>query len=54
MKNYRWVFEDENNLNNKINLIKNYIVRKTGHKTTTIGFADDNHAKFDADSKKEC
>ena len=35
-------------------LIKNNIVRKISRKTIIIGFTDDNHAKFDADSKKEC
>ena len=35
-------------------LIKNNIVRKISRKTIIIGFIDDNHAKFDSDSKKEC
>ena len=35
-------------------LIKNNIVRKISRKTIIISFIDDNHAKFDSDSKKEC
>ena len=35
-------------------LIKNYIVQKIRRKTIIISFIDDNHAKFDSDSKKEC
>ena len=35
-------------------LIKNHIVRKISRKTIRIAFIDDNHAKFDSDSKKEC
>ena len=35
-------------------LIKDCIVRKISRKTITISFTDDNHVKFDSDSKKEC
>ena len=35
-------------------LIKNHIVRKISRKTIIISFTDNNHAKFDSDSKKEC
>lgn len=35
-------------------LIKNFIVRKISRKTIIIAFIDDNHAKFDSDSEKEC